>query len=459
VSLLTRPGAILTRMSDEGTTQAPASALLSPGSLFGEYRIEGTLGHGGMGIVYLARELELDRLVALKVIRPELAHDRHFRARFQSESRTAASIEHSRIVTVFAAGELGGLIYVAMRYVPGDDLGRLITAHGALAPGEAAELIAQVADGLDAVHAAGLVHRDVKPANVIVAWGMADRGRPAAFLTDFGLAKAAAATDGLTATGEVIGSVDYMAPEQIEGRRIDARTDVYALGCVLFHAISGRVPFPGRESSAKMWAHLNEPPPVAGSSAGSGSLDRVIRRAMEKDPARRFPSAGDLGRAAVAAVHSEAVTEPERAVGTGEAAPAETVPIRTEVAPGPTERLPRRRRKGRGRRRLVAAIIALVLLAGLGAAAIVAIPRLNDEGGGSAAQPDGVTIPALTGQPLDVAERRLEGLGLNSSEVSDSLFGVLISSEWDVCETQPPAGEVVRPRSTVRLLVDRPDVC
>jgi Protein kinase domain/PASTA domain len=444
-------------MSVEGTNQGPASALLSAGSLFGEYRIEGTLGHGGMGIVYLARELELDRLVALKVIRPELAHDRHFRARFQSESRTAASIEHPRIVTVFAAGEHGGLIYVAMRYVPGNDLGRLIAAHGALAPGEAAELIAQVSDGLDAVHAAGLVHRDVKPANVIVARGTGDRGQPAAFLTDFGLAKAAAATDGLTATGEVIGSVDYMAPEQIEGRRIDARTDVYALGCVLFHAISGRVPFPDRESSAKMWAHLNEPPPAAGSSAGSGALDRVMRRAMEKDPARRFPSAGDLGRAAVAAVHSEAVTEPERAVGTGEAAPDETVPIRTEVAPGPTERLPRRR-KGRGRRRLVAAIIALVLLAGLGAAAIVAIPRLNEDGA-SSAQPEGVTIPTLTGQPLDVAERRLEDLGLNPSEVSDSLFGVLIPSEWDVCETRPAAGEVVRPRSTVRLFVDRPDVC
>jgi serine/threonine protein kinase len=445
-------------MSVEGTTQGPASALLSAGSLFGEYRIEGTLGHGGMGIVYLARELELDRLVALKVIRPELAHDRHFRARFQSESRTAASIEHPRIVTVFAAGELGGLIYVAMRYVPGDDLGRLISALGALAPGEAAELIAQVSDGLDAVHAAGLVHRDVKPANVIVASGTGDRGQPAAFLTDFGLAKAAAATDGLTATGEVIGSVDYMAPEQIEGRRIDARTDVYALGCVLFHAISGRVPFPDRESSAKMWAHLNKPPPATGSSARAGALDPVIRRAMEKDPARRFPSAGDLGRAAVAAVHSDAVTEPERAVGTGEAAPNETVPIRTEVVPGPTERLPRRP-KGRGGRRLVAAIIALVLLAGVGAAAIVAIPRLNDEGSGSATRPKGVTIPALTGQPLDVAEQRLEDLGLNPSEVSDSLFGVLIPSDWDVCETDPPAGEVVRPRSTVRLFVDRPDVC
>jgi hypothetical protein len=442
-------------MSVEENTRAPALALLSAGSAFGGYRIDGTLGHGGLGIVYLARELALDRLVALKLIRPELAHERRFRQRFRSESLTAASIEHPRVVTVFGAGELDGLLYVAMRYVPGDDLGRLIAARGPLPPGEAAALIAQVADGLDAVHAAGLVHRDVKPANVIVT--DADSGAPSGFLTDFGLAKAAAATDGLTATGEVIGSVDYMAPEQIEGRRIDARTDVYALGCVLFHAVSGRVPFPDRESSAKMWAHLNEPPPAAGAGEEARALARVIHRGMEKDPARRFPSAGDLGRAALAAVRGEAVTQPERAVGAGEAAPAETLPIATEVAPAPTEPLPRRRRKVR-RRRWIAAILVILTLAALGAAAIVAVPRLDDEGGGDS-KPRGVTVPALTGQPLEVAEQRLEDLGLESTEVSNSLFGVLLTSEWDVCETDPAAGEVVRPRSTVRLIVDRPDVC
>src|SRR5215203_3720487 len=199
-SLLARSGAMLDTMSVEGTTRRVGPLILSAGSLFGGYRIEGTLGHGGMGIVYLARQLELDRPVALKVIRPELAGDRHFRARFRSESRTAASIEDPRVVTVFAAGELDGLLYVAMRYVPGDDLGRLIAIRGALPPQRAAELMAQVAGGLAAVHAAGLVHRDVKPANVIVADGEGDSG-PAAFLTDFGLAKAAAATDGLTATG------------------------------------------------------------------------------------------------------------------------------------------------------------------------------------------------------------------------------------------------------------------
>ena len=327
-------------MSIEGTIRGTGPVRLDAGSRFAGFEIERTLGHGGMGIVYLAREVRLDRLVALKVIRPELAQDQHFRARFQSESRTAASIADPRVVTVFGAGEREGLLYVAMQYVPGRDLGRLISARGPLPTAEAALLIAQVGDGLDAVHAAGLVHRDVKPANVLVGEPETFGNQPTALLTDFGLAKIAASTGGLTATGEVIGTIDYMAPEQIEGRRVDARTDVYALGCVLFHAVTARVPFPERESSSKMWAHLNERPPSA--DAGGRALDGVIRRAMAKDPGDRFPSAGDLGRAALAAIRGEAVTEPEHAVGTGEAAPAETVPL---ALTAPTECQPLRRRK------------------------------------------------------------------------------------------------------------------
>ena len=436
-------------MSVEGMIRGSGAYPLAAGSEFDGYRIERTLGQGGMGIVYLARELALDRLVALKVIRAELATDEGFRARFRSESRTAASVEHPRVVTVFGAGERDGLLYVAMRYVRGQDLGRLISSRGALAADDAAELILQVGEGLDAVHAAGLVHRDVKPANVIVG----EDGR-SAYLTDFGLAKAAASTSGLTATGEVIGTVDYMAPEQVEGRRVDARTDVYALGCVLFHAITAEVPFSDRESSAKMWAHLNQPPPAAGKGGrGAAALDPVIRRAMAKEPAARYPSAGDLGRAAVAATHGEAVTEPERAVGAGEAAPlAETAPVATEPAPAPTARLPRH-----GRRRLVAGLVAILVIAGLVAAALITVPKLSD--GGTSSRPSGVTVPSLAGQPLDVAERQLEGLGLRSTEQGGGLFGVVLPSDWDVCQTSPAAGSVVRPGSTVRLLVDRPDVC
>jgi serine/threonine protein kinase len=408
-----------------------------------------------MGIVYLATELRLDRQVALKVIRADLAGDDNFRARFRSESRTAASVEDPRVVTVFGAGEVGGLLYVAMRYVPGSDLGRIVEADGPLSPDEAAALIAQVADGLDAVHAAGLVHRDVKPHNVIV--GQEDD----AYLADFGLAKAMGATTGLTATGQVIGTVDYMAPEQIEARRVDARTDVYALGGVLFHAITGKVPFAERESSAKMWAHVNEPPPSAGRRGSV--LDPVIRRAMAKDPIDRFPSAGDLGRAAVAATRGEAVTEPEHVVGAGEAAPLpETVRLSRDPAIPPTDPQPRPRRRGR----ILAFILALLAIAGLGAVAAVEAPKLSRSHGtattsatGGTSSPSGVTVPSLAGQPLDAAERQLDELGLQSSEVGGGLFGVLIPSDWNVCDTSPGAGTAVDPGSTVQLLIDRAGSC
>jgi hypothetical protein len=443
-------------MAIEGTIGGTSGTLLAAGSGFAGFRIERTLGHGGMGIVYLAREVRLDRQVALKVIRTELAEDERFRARFREESRTAASIEHPRVVTVFGAGERDGLLFVSMRFVPGRDLGRLITARGALPPEDAASLIAQVADGLDAVHAAGLVHRDVKPANVLVGEPGPGDDRSTAFLTDFGLAKIAASTSGLTATGEVIGTVDYMAPEQIEGRRVDARTDVYALGCVLFHAVTGQVPFPERESSSKMWAHLNEEPPAIGSGDGGTALDPVIRRAMAKEPSQRFPSAGDLGRAAVAAARGEAITEPEHPVGVGEAAPLpETIPL---AVTAPTERMPRRRKRRRRGRWLALILLAILIAAGVTFGVLFAVPRLTDSDNPPAA-PRGVTVPSLVGQPLDVAEQRLDELGLQSSEVGGGLFGVLIPSDWDVCATSPAANTNVKPGSTVQLLIDRPDAC
>jgi serine/threonine protein kinase len=461
-------------MSVQGSIGGRRHGELPGGTVFAGYRIERTLGRGGMGIIYLARELGLDRVVALKVIRPELADEASYRARFRSESRTAASIEHPRVVTVYGAGERDGLLYVAMRYIRGKDLQLLISAAGPLSPDRAAALIAQVAQGLDAVHAAGLVHRDVKPANVIVAQEEAGEDGPA-YLTDFGLAKAFASTAGVTATGEVIGTLDYMAPEQIEAGRVDARTDVYALGCVLFHAVTGSVPFTGRESSAKLWAHINEPPPRAGSAGGKAAavLDPVIRRAMAKHPANRFPSAGDLGRAALAAARGEAVTEPEHVVAEGEAAPLpETLQLRTE-APAPDadeletsvptteKRRPRKRR----RRRWIAAVVVVLALGGLGAVAAVEGPSVLDgvgasggdtAGGGRA---DGIEVPSLAGEQLDVAEQRLDDLGLDSERVGGGLFGVLDPSAWDVCDTIPAPGASARPGSTVRLLVDRPDVC
>jgi hypothetical protein len=435
------------------------------GSDFAGYRIEGILGRGGMGIVYLAHEPELGRLVALKVVRAELADDQAFRRRFTSESRAAAAIEHPNVISVYRAGEDRGRPYLAMRYVPGRNLQARIAAEGPPPPDRAASLTYEIAEGLDAIHAAGLVHRDVKPANIIVS----DRdGATSAYLTDFGLAKLAASDSGMTRTGEVIGSLDYLAPEQIEGRRVDARTDVYALGCVLFELLTGTVPFPDRESSAKLWAHLNEPPPSVDRrpDRALAELDPVVSRAMAKNPEDRYPSAGDLGRAAIAAAAGVAVAEPERQVGAGDAA-ADTMPLASE-APGPTRTVPtevmppggrRRRRPRKGRRRLwiAAAFVLLTLIAAGGIAATELLE--TSDGAGAKADPRTVEVPDLEGEPLDLAEQDLSGLGLRSQTVGGGVLGILIDANWEVCETDPGGGEMVRPGATVKLLVDRPGSC
>ena len=440
---------------------------LAIGSDFAGFQIEGVLGRGGMGIVYLAGEPELGRQVALKVIRAEFADDQGFRLRFASESRAAAAIEHPRVISVYRAGEHRGRPYLAMRYVPGHNLQSQIAREGRLRPDHAAALIYEVSEGLDAIHAAGLVHRDVKPANIIIS-GRNDR--MSAYLTDFGLAKAATSDSGVTRTGEVIGSLDYLAPEQIEGRRVDARTDVYALGCVLFELVTGEVPFPRRESSAKLWSHLNEPPPSAkrGAERAPTALDRVVRRAMAKDPEDRFPSAGDLGRAAIAAAAGEAVTEPERHVGEGEAA-AETTPMSSEAAGTtrtlPTEVMPaKRRHRGRPRKRRramrIAAAIVLLTVIGVGGAAIEVLDSSDGTGTGSGSGgPRTVELPGLEGERLDLAERELSGLGLRPRTLGGGVLGILVDENWEVCETNPVGGEGVRPGAIVELLVDRPGAC
>ncbi|HEV7769272.1 MAG TPA: serine/threonine-protein kinase, partial [Solirubrobacterales bacterium] len=213
---------------------------LADGDQFAGYRIERRLGRGGMGVLYLALEPGLERRVALKLIAPEAAADDVFTRRFAEESRIAASIEHPNVVPIYAAGEEKGVPFIAMRYVSGSDLGRRLAREGRLKPADAVTLIAQVADGLDAIHAAGLVHRDVKPANVLLGGG---EGREHAYITDFGVARNVATNSGLTQTGRFVGTLDYVAPEQISGGVVDARADVYALGCVLFAALTGAPPF------------------------------------------------------------------------------------------------------------------------------------------------------------------------------------------------------------------------
>jgi serine/threonine protein kinase len=309
---------------------------LSAGDDFAGYRIERRLGRGGMGILYLAIEPGLDRRVALKLIAPEAAAEEVFAKRFAEESRIAASIEHPNVVPIYAAGAEGGVPYIAMRYVAGSDLGRRINREGRLDPEQAVALIAQVANGLDAIHAAGLVHRDVKPANVLLS---GEEGKEHAYITDFGVARNVATNSGLTQTGRFVGTLDYVAPEQISGATVDARVDVYALGCLLFKLLTGEVPFPRDGEAARLYAHLNDPPPAPSLyvSAVSMALDDVVARAMSKDPGDRYPSAGDLGRAAVAALSNTTPIAPERTVATGAAATVEPATMEPEPEPEPTE--------------------------------------------------------------------------------------------------------------------------
>ncbi|MEJ7785183.1 MAG: protein kinase [Solirubrobacteraceae bacterium] len=297
------------------------SVELEPGRIFAGHRIEAVAGRGGMGVVYRATHLSLDRTVALKLIDPAMAADAAFRERLKREAKLLASIDHPNVIAVYEAGEAEGQLFMSMRYVEGMDLRSLIAESGWLAAPSAARIIALVAAGLDAAHASGLVHRDVKPANVLIE----RRGETQrAYLSDFGLTKKTDLATAITRSGHWVGTLDYVAPEQIEDVRVDARADVYALGCVFFESLTGRPPFVREADSAKLWAHMHEAPPSACELRGElpAEVDAVIARAMAKDPAQRYLSAGDLGRAAMAAIAGEALTEPSRSVATGPAAVA-----------------------------------------------------------------------------------------------------------------------------------------
>lgn len=371
---------------------------LAGGDEFAGYRIESRLGRGGMGILYLALEPGLERRVALKLIAPDAAADDVFARRFAEESKIAASIEHPNVVPIYAAGEEAGVPYIAMRYVAGADLAKRLAREDRLDPAEAVEIVAQVGNGLDAIHAAGLVHRDVKPANVLLS----DDEVAHAYITDFGVARNVSTESGLTQTGRFVGTLDYVAPEQISGGKIDARVDVYALGCLLFKLLTGEVPFPKDGEAARLYAHLNDPPPAPSLYVPevSMALDDVVIRAMSKQPDDRYPSAGDLGRAAQAALSGGQPAIPERTVATGMAATqtAET------VASEPSEPLTAATRPiAPKRRRWALAAAALVAVAGLAIALLAGGGGSGSNAGGAAGQRSNSSEPkpkALTRSEL-----------------------------------------------------------
>ncbi|MFN2590336.1 MAG: protein kinase, partial [Actinomycetota bacterium] len=276
------------------------------GREIGGYRIESVIGRGGMGVVYLAEHLRLKRKVALKVLPPDLAGDELFRDRFIHESELAASLDHPNIVDIHDAGEADGLLYLAMRYVRGSDLKTLIARDGPLEPPRVVALLTQVAGALDAAHQLGLVHRDVKSANILVQPPTPSLGEHA-YVTDFGLTKRPESMSGLTKTGQFLGSVEYAAPEQFEGRPLGPWTDVYSLGCVLYECLTGEVPFPREHEAAVMHAHLKEPPPrpsAKGPDLPKG-FDDVVSRSMAKAPGNRHATAGALAEAAGTALRGE----------------------------------------------------------------------------------------------------------------------------------------------------------
>jgi serine/threonine protein kinase len=307
--------------------------LPSTGTEFANYRLEALLGRGGMSVVYRAHHIRLSRKVALKFLDPQLAQDESFRERFIRESKAAAAIDHPNIVPIYEAGEHDGLFFIAMRHVDGVDLKSLLEQNGRLDPARTFSIIAQLGSALDAAHARGLVHRDVKPQNVLVVSGAGPEPRDHVYLTDFGLTRDTTSSAVLTAAGDFVGTIDYATPEQIESRSLDGRTDIYSLGCVLYECLTGLVPFRRENEVAVMYAHLLEAPPSLRSERPdlSEGLDAVVARAMAKSKEERFGSCKEM----VTALRSEltAAEAPSRDVDPGES---------TTTAPSLRARVPER---------------------------------------------------------------------------------------------------------------------
>jgi hypothetical protein len=372
----------------------PQPGFLEVGTEVAGYRVASFIGRGGMAVVYRAEDLRLGRNVALKLLAPELSKNERFQQRFMRESRLAAAIDHPNIIPIYEAGEVGGMLYIVMRYVEGSDLKQVIEREGPLDPVRVSQLLRQVAGALDAAHGRGLVHRDVKPGNILLASGAGPEDEDHVYLTDFGLTKRSSSLSGLTVTGHFLGTIDYVAPEQITGNPVDARTDVYALGCVLYESLTGTCPFQRDDDAALLWAHLVEAPPSVRERRPElpDGLDEVIAKAMAKPPDDRYDTCRELalavqalvgttgGLAVVRPPWSAEVDEqpdepadlegqPEPAQGWVDWQPAVEAPVERPVEEEPAPAAPARTARGaapargrRGRGRLLALLAAVVVL-------------------------------------------------------------------------------------------------
>jgi serine/threonine protein kinase len=291
----------------EMTTPPREGARDSPehGQMFGPYRLGRLLGRGGMGEVFHAFDTEQNRVVAIKRLLPSIATSEGVVTRFRREAEMVARLREPHVIPIHSYGEIDGQLYIDMRLVEGQDLSRLLADGPVKSPADAVDVVAQVADALDAAHAEGLVHRDVKPSNVLIT----DRGF--AYLVDFGIARAVGSDQtALTSTGQAIGTWAYMAPERFSSQPTDHRVDVYALACILYESLTGLCPFPTNDLTSAVGAHLNTPPPKVSDSRpeAPAGLDAVIAKGMAKEPALRYDSAGDLATAAHAALSTQPVT-------------------------------------------------------------------------------------------------------------------------------------------------------
>jgi serine/threonine-protein kinase len=356
------------------------------GTDFAGYRITGILGRGGMSVVYAAEHVSLGRTVALKLLSPALGRDDSFRDRFTRESQLAARLDHPNIVPIYDAGEAEGFLYIAMRHIEGKDLGSLVGDDGPLSLPQTLFYIEQVASALDYAHEQGLVHRDIKPANILVA-KPSDR----VYLTDFGVAKQTS-TRGLTKTGYFLGTFEYAAPEQIEGKGVDGRTDQYALGCVLYECLSGRPPFDAETETSVIHAHLVDPPPKLTDSRPElpSGLNDIVSTAMAKSKDDRFSSCAELTRAlrriamGTEAPAGTVLSAPQDRPAASEVAAAPPVPPASEVstpatpppAPPPPATPPAAPREQRtvtmpARRLGIAAAVLLAVIGGAIAAVVI----------------------------------------------------------------------------------------
>ena len=399
------------------------------GSRLGDYRIESMLGRGGMSVVYLAEHERLKRKAALKVLTPELAEDPAFRQRFVGEWERLAGLDHPNIIPIFEAGEADGLLYIAMRYVDTTDLKDLIRSEGRLEPDRAVAIVTQTASALDAAHSKSLVHRDVKPANILIALGAGFEGIDHAYLSDFGLTKHTDSTSGLTQTGSFMGTIDYVAPEQITGKDVDGRADQYALACVLYQCLTGKVPFPRAEDTAALFAHLQDAPPRPTEIVPElpAAIDDVIARGMAKDPDDRYAtcmefaktarSALGLGRTSPAGAAARSTTGRSRRRCRGRRAPLprsrpSLPPTPSKVHPGPgpaPDRVPEAPAPSRGLGPKLPAIAAGVVVIAVVAALAVTQLGGNDDPGGPGASPSASPSVSPTEEPTDEPSPGLGG--------------------------------------------------